>query len=162
MSRRQVWAAVVCLLAAGVLVYAGWFRHPPSAEELLKQKIVRIARAAEQKDSGFIVEQASERFRSANGLTKAELRPFLMGHFFGAQWLRVFISDLDVRLVGPKTAEVSGSFIFGRSRAESLKDLAKESTLGHYALHLTAEQESDGEWRFVWARYQPMQGAEPQ
>jgi hypothetical protein len=104
---------------------------------------------------GFLMEQVSPRFHSEEGLSRDALRVFLADELKSAQWVRIFVSDLDVHLTGGRTAQLTGHFIFGRSRAQSLKELAKQSVMASYQLDLRAEQEEDGQWRFVWAQYRP-------
>jgi hypothetical protein len=157
LSRAHIFGGGVATLAVVALAITVFFPPASKPEELLKERVVRMARAAEERDASFILQQASSRFRFQDGMNKDDLRGFLMSQFLGARWLRVFIPELEVHLTGPRTAEVSGHFIFGRSRAKALKDLAKDSVLGHYQVDLEAERESDGQWRFISASYRAIE-----
>lgn len=144
---------VALLLVAAAVAFLVWPRGEVPAEEQLRRKAVQLARAAEEKDLAFVMEQVSERFRGAEGLSKQELKGVLAGQLLRGSWVRIFLTDLSVTLTSGTSAEVSAKFIFGRSEAERLEDLAKESVLASYAVEAKAEKEADGEWRFVSARY---------
>ena len=109
--------------------------------------------AAEQKDLGAVMEEISDRFRGDQGLSKQELKGVLAGQLLRGAWVRIFTTDLEVKLRSPSTADFSGKFIFGRSAAKELKDLARDSELSRYQIDATLEKERDGEWRFVTAQY---------
>lgn len=159
--RRSVVLGGGAVLVAGVLAYLLVFKRTPPAEELIRQKAVQMAYAAERKDVGFIVDQLSMRFRTEEGgLDRDAIRGLLLREVMRGQWLRVFTADLDVKVLTPTSAEFSGKFIFGRSEAKLLKDLAKESVLSAYRIDGVLEREEDGEWRFVSARYRQLDPGE--
>lgn len=159
LSRSQiVWALAV--LAAVALVYVLLLKPPPPPEEKIRQEVVRMVRAAEQKKLGDVMEPISLRFRSSDGLTRDELRGFLAGQLLRGQWVRIFLVDLDVRVTSPDTAEMTGKFIFGRSDAKTLKDLAKESVMSSYQIDAQLEREPDDEWRVVKASYKAIDASQ--
>ena len=47
----------------------------------------------------------------------------------------------------------TGKFIFARSEAKELKDLAKDSVMDAQQIDAKLEKEADGEWRFVTASH---------
>jgi len=142
------------LLGLAVLAYVLFLKPPPPPEELIRQKVVKMVAAAQEKKLGGVLEEISPRFRTSDGMNKDELRGFLAGQLFRGTWVRIFTVDLDVQVKSATSAEFTGKFIFGRSDAKVLKDLAKDSVLSSYQITATAELEPDGEWRFVSARYQ--------
>ncbi len=152
------WVAVV--LGGAALAYVLLLKPPPPPETLIRQKVVQMVRSAERKELGDVIEQISPSFRTSDGLNRDELRGFLAGQLFRGQWVRIFLVEMDVQVKSATSAELSAKFIFGRSDAKELKDLAKESVMSSYQIDARAERESDGEWRFVWASYQPIDASQ--
>lgn len=153
--------ALVLAVAAGAVTYAVLLKPSPEPAELVRRKAIQMARAAERRDLGFIMDQVSPRFRSEEGWSRDELRAFLAGQILRGEWIRVFTADLETWTESPTSVRFAGKFILGRSEAKQLKDLARESVLGSYRIQAKAEKEPDGEWRFVWASHEPVDPMEP-
>ena len=152
MSRARL-LAVAGALVAFVATYLLLTRSRPTPEELIRHKAIAMADAAERKDLGFIMKQVSERFRAEEGLSRDEVRPFLAGQLFRGEWMRVFTAGVEVTLTSPSTADFKGVYIFARSEAKLLKDLAREGVVASYEITARVEKEADGEWRFVSASW---------
>ena len=75
-------------------------------------------------------------------------------------WVRLFVRDLQVTEVSPTRGDVQVKLIFGRSEADQLEQLAKDSVIGAYLIEGTFEKQSDGEWRVVQARHRPLSSTE--
>lgn len=144
--------AVLLAAVAATLVLLLWPEREERPEELIERKVVLITRAAEEKDLSAIMEHVSERFRMPEG-GKQEVKQLLAAQLFRGSWVRVFTADLQLKVTSPSRAEISGRFIFARSEAQRLADLAKESVVSSYAIDASLEKEADGEWRFLSARY---------
>ncbi len=158
LSRSKLLALLFVAAAAIVAMLVGSKGSPASAEELIRQKAIKMARAAEQKDLGYIMDQVSERFGFEGG-GKHELHQLLAGQMLRGNWLRVFVVDVTVTPTSPTTATFSGKFIFGRSKATTLKELAKESELSSYAIEAKLEKERDN-WKFVSAKHRSIDPTE--
>ena len=159
LSRSKLFAVLVVALAAAVVVLLWPKGSQASSEELIRQKVIKMARAAEKKDVSYIMEQISERFTFDEGGSKRDLHQLLVAQLMRGNWLRVFAVDLAVTVTSPSTASFSGKFIFGRSNAVTLKELAKESELSSYAIEAKLEKERD-DWKFVSAKHRPIDPAE--
>jgi len=159
LSRSKLFAALVVALAAAVVVLLWPKGSQASSEELIRQKVIKMARAAEKKDVSYIMEQISERFTFDEGGSKRDLHQLLVAELMRGNWLRVFAVDLAVTVTSPSTASFSGKFIFGRSNAATLKELAKESELSSYAIEAKLEKERD-DWKFVSAKHRSIDPAE--
>ena len=61
-----------------------------------------------------------------------------------------------VNVTGPDQASARAKFVFGRSDAKSLKDLAKDSVMSAYAVDLDFAKEADGAWRVTAERHRPL------
>lgn len=147
------------LAAALVIALILWLKEsPPSSEELIRQKAIKMARAAEQKELGYVMDQISDRFSFEEG-GKRELHQLLAAQILRGNWVRVFVVDTAVSITSPNTASFSGKFIFGRSKATTLKDLAKQSELSSYLVEAKLEKERD-DWKFVSARHRPINPAD--
>lgn len=157
---RSKLVAGAAIAVAAALTFALWPRSSSAnVEELIRHKVVKMARAAEEKDLGYIMDQVSDRFTSAEGWHKADLRAVLAGQVLRGNWLRVFPADLKIFVTSSTTATFSGKFIFGRSTATNLKDLARESGMSSYAIDAKLEKEGD-EWRFVSASHREISPSE--
>ncbi|QDE96511.1 hypothetical protein BHS05_12030 [Myxococcus xanthus] len=152
-TRSQVVGGVLALLAAGAVLYF-WPRQQLTVEEAIRRQVVVMTRAAEGKDVGGVMEHVSERFRSngQGGWSKKDVRGILTAQVLRGQWVRVFVTNLEVREVSPSEGEFQARFIFGRSQAEKVEDLAADSVLNAYLIEGAFEKEEDGEWRVVRAR----------
>jgi len=159
LSRSKLFAALVVAVAAAVVVLLWPKGSQASSEELIRQKVIKMARAAEKKDVSYIMEQISERFTFDEGGSKRDLHQLLVAQLMRGNWLRVFAVDLAVTVTSPSTASFSGKFIFGRSNAATLKELAKESELSSYAIEAKLEKERD-DWKFLSAKHRPIDPAE--
>lgn len=153
-SSTQLVGGVFALLTAG-LVLALWPRHPESPEEQIRREVVAITRAAEERKVSEVVDRVSDRFRSADGWDKQELKGVLAAQLLRGSWVRIFTTELKISVTNSTSAEMKGKFIFGRSDAAELKDLARESVLESYEVDATLKKESDGQWRFVSAKHHP-------
>ena len=159
LSRSKLFAVLVVALAAAVVVLLWPKGSQASSEELIRQKVIKMARAAEKKDVSYIMEQISERFTFDEGGSKRDLHQLLVAELMRGNWLRVFAVDLAVTVTSPSTASFSGKFIFGRSNAATLKELAKESELSSYAIEAKLEKERD-DWKFLSAKHRSIDPAE--
>lgn len=149
--KHLVIGAVV--LAAGALAVHFFTRDSTKPEVLLERQVLKMVSAAEKRDIPALLEHISERFRTHDGIGRRELGGYVLTRMRDATWLRIFTSELNVQLQSPSSAKVSGKFIFGRSEAKSLAELAGQTDLTAYLIELSAELEEDGEWRFVSARH---------
>ncbi|AKQ67611.1 hypothetical protein A176_004523 [Myxococcus hansupus] len=152
-TRSQVVGGGLALLAAGAVLYF-WPQQELTVEEAIRRQVVVMTREAEEKNVGGVMEHVSERFRSngTGGMTKREVRGILTGQVLRGQWVRIFMTNLEVREVSPTEGEFQARFIFGRSQAEKLEDLSADSVLSAYRIEGAFEKEEDGEWRVVRAR----------
>jgi hypothetical protein len=157
---RAKWATGIFIAVAAVLGFVLWPKGTAaSIEDLVRQKVVVMARAAEKKDLGFIMDQVSERFVSAEGWHKQELKQVLAYQLLRGNWVRVFIVDLKTSATSPNSATMSGKFIFGRSEATSLKELAKSTDMSSYLIQAKLEKEGD-QWKFVSAIHRALDPSE--
>jgi len=159
LSRSKMVAVLVVALAATAVVLLWPKGSQASSEELIRQKAIKMARAAESKDLSYIMDQVSERFVFEEGGGKRDLHQLLAAQMMRGTWLRVFVVDLAVTVTTPTTAVLTGKYIFGRSRASTLKELAKESEVSSYAIDAKLEKEQD-DWKFVAAKHRPIDPSE--
>lgn len=156
LSRSRVLGLGLALLVAGAVLYF-WPRPEPGVQEAITRKVVEMTRAAEDKDVGGVMESVSERFKTdGGGWGKREVRGVLTAQVLRGQWVRIFMTNLEVHEVSPSQGDFQARFIFGRSQAERVEDLAASSVLNAYLIEGTFEKEEDGEWRVVRAKYRPL------
>jgi len=157
-TRGRLLAAAVAV-AAGVTISLLVAGHPTPPEELIRRKAVAMADAAEKRDLGFIMKQVSEEFRTADGYRRDDVRQLLAGQLLRGEWVRVMTANVEVTVTSPSSATFRGTYLFGRSKAKELKDLAKESVIGAYEVTADVRREADGEWRFVAASWEQVEPA---
>src|SRR5215469_9740511 len=156
---RSKLLTVLFVAAAAAVVVVLWPKgSQASSEELIRQKVIKMARATEQKDLGYVMDQVSDRFTFEGG-GKRDLHQFLAAQILRGNWLRVFVVDVSATATSPTGATFSGKFIFGRSKATTLKELTKESEVSSYLIEAKLEKERD-DWKFISARYRPIDPAD--
>lgn len=155
--KRSNLVGIALALVAGALVLALWPREPSDPKVLIERKVVQMVRAAEEKNLAALMDGVSERFRSAEGWNRDEVRSILAAQILRGSWVRVFMTDLEISVTSPTTASVSAKFVFGRSEAEKLEDLARESVFSAYLIEAAVEKEADGEWRIVSAKHRALE-----
>ncbi len=159
LSRSRVVGLALALLAGG-LVLALWPREEPPVQEAITRKIIQMTRAAEKKDVGAVMEGVSERFKSSQGWSKEQVRGVLVAQVLRGQWVRIFYTGLDVTEVSPTQGDFSVKFIFARSEAREVEQLARESVINAWLVEGSFEKEQDGEWRVVTARNRQLDPSE--
>jgi hypothetical protein len=159
LARSRVVGLGLALLVGGV-VLALWPREELPVQEAITRKIVEMTRAAEQKDVGELMEDVSERFKSGEGWGKEQMRGVLVAQVLRGQWVRLFNIGLEVKEVSPTRGDFEVKLIFGRSQADWLEELARESVINAWLVEGSFEKEQDGEWRLVSARHRPLSRAE--
>ncbi|HEX8438154.1 hypothetical protein [Archangium sp.] len=159
LSRGHVLGLVLALLAAGA-VLALWPREEPGVKEAITRKVVQMTDAAERKDMAELMEGVSDTFQSGEGWNKQQVKGVLVGQVLRGSWVRVFVKDLNVTEVNPTRGDVQMKIIFGRSEADQLENLARESVLSAYLIEGTFEKQDDGEWRVIQARHRSLSPTE--
>jgi len=157
-QRSTLAAAAACAVA--IAVYALWPKGDDSPEARIRQRVMEMADAAEQRKVGFIVDQLSERFRTKTGEGKEEVRGIILAQVLRGDFVRVFPLDLEVTLTGPRSADFSGKFVFARSAEKDVKQAAQRGEVTGYRIDGKLELEAGGEWRFVFADHRQLEAAE--
>lgn len=149
----RTWLAIAGAAVLGILVVLVWPRRKVTPEQLVEQHCVQMVRAAESRDVAELMTRISEKFRSRDGLGRQEIKGYLARELLQPSWVRIFMTDLVVDLEAPDRATAHGKFVFGRSDATSLRELAKDSVMSAYALDIEFAKEGDGEWRVVGEKH---------
>ncbi|CAM4478591.1 hypothetical protein [Corallococcus exiguus] len=159
LTRTRVVSGMAAVLAAALVLFL-WPREEPGVKDAVTRRIIAMTRSAEEKDVGGVMEGVSERFKTKEGWSKQDVRGILAAQVLRGQWVRIFTTDIDVHEVSPTQGDFQARFIFGRSEADKLEDLAKDSVLNAYAIEGTFEKEEDGEWRVVKAKQRQLDPSE--
>jgi hypothetical protein len=147
------------LVAGALVVLAGVFLWPKRVRpvrEQVEQRCVQMLRAAEARDVGTLMGFISEGFRGADGSGRDELRGVLLHQLVQQSWVRIFMTDLTVDVGAPTRAVAHARFVFGRSEAQALRDLARDSVMSAWAVDADFAREKDGEWRVVFERHRAL------
>jgi hypothetical protein len=159
LSRGQVLGVVLALVAAG-LVLALWPQKEPGVKEAITRRVLQMGDAAEHKDMGGLMEAVADSFHSGEGWDKQQLKGVLLGQVLRGEWVRVFVKDLLVTEISPSEGDARVKLIFGRSEADTLETLARDSVLSAYLIEARFEKQSDGEWRVVSAQHRSLRPGE--
>lgn len=159
MKRSQLIAIVAALGVAG-LVFFLWPKRESDPRELIKQRVIQMCRAAEQKDASFIMEQVSKDFKAGELGGRDQLKGIVVGQVMTGNWVRCFVVGIDVSMTGADEADMVGKFVLGRSEAARVEDLGKDSTLSARRIEARWKKEADGEWRVVSARQRELSPSE--
>jgi hypothetical protein len=151
LSRSRVIGLALALVAAG-LVLLLWPNEEPPVQEAITRKIIAMTHAAQEKDVAGVMEGVSERFKAGRGWGKDQVKGVLVAQVLRGQWVRIFHTGLEVTEVSPTRGDFSVRFIFARSEARELEELARESVVDAWVIEGAFEKEQDGEWRVVEAR----------
>ncbi|RKG72750.1 hypothetical protein D7W79_27500 [Corallococcus exercitus] len=159
LTRARVVSGMAAVAAAALVLFF-WPREEPGVKDAVTRRIIEMTRSAEEKNVGEVMEGVSERFKTTDGWSKQDVRGILTAQVLRGQWVRIFTTDIDVHEVSPTQGDFQARFIFGRSQADKLEDLAKESVLNAYSIEGTFEKEPDGEWRVVKAKQRRLDPSE--
>ena len=159
LTRGQVLGVVLALIAAGG-VLALWPQKEPGTREAITRRVLQMGDAAERKDMSDLMDGVADSFRSGENWDKQQLKGVLLGQVLRGEWVRVFIKDLHVTELSPTQGDVQVKLIFGRSQAETLENLARESVLSAYRIDARFEKQQDGEWRVVSAKHRGLSPGE--
>jgi ketosteroid isomerase-like protein len=150
-KRSQLFAVIAAVVVAG-LVFFLWPRRESDPRELIKQRTIQMARAAEEKNASFIMEQVSQDFRAGELGGRDQVKGLVVGQVMMGQWVRVFVVGIDVQMDGATEADMVGKFVLGRSQAAKVEDLGKDSSLSARRIEARWKKEADGEWRIISAK----------
>ncbi|OJH39429.1 hypothetical protein [Cystobacter ferrugineus] len=159
LSRGQVLGVVLALIAAGA-VLAFWPQQEPGVKDAITRRVLQMSDAAERKDMADLMDGVAESFRSEQGWDKQQLKSVLLGQVLRGQWVRVFVKDLHVTEVSPSQGDVQVKLIFGRSEADTLENLARDSVLSAYLIDARFDKQADGVWRVVGAKHRSLSPGE--
>jgi hypothetical protein len=149
-TRRDLVAAAVAA-CAGAAVYLSWERGPPPGPEaLIRRHIVEVARAAEARDVGAIMERISPDFSAPDFGDRDALRGLLAALLLRGEWVRAWPVDVQVALPQHRSAHVNLRVVLGRSTSARVEDLGKDTALSAYRMELEWRLEGEA-WRVVSA-----------
>ncbi len=124
---------------------------PP--EQAVRERINAGVIAAEQKKMPELTDLVSERFRGM-GMDRRQVKAMLFMFLQRGAWRKVFIQNLDIKVLDPKRVEASFSAVLAAGRnVNSIADIAPDSA-GVFSFELTFELEDDDVWRVTTGTYQ--------
>jgi hypothetical protein len=147
---------LVALVAATILAWFLWPRHPPTDEELIRADIADMATHAEKKELGSLMEHISDRY-SGEGGSKDELRAELAGYLFGAEGVAVVVRHLEVE-VDHDQAHVKMVVLLLRGKAGEGEAIRPELIVGSHRIEADFVREKS--WRVLRASRKEVSPAE--
>jgi len=149
-TRRDVLAAAVAV-CTGAAVYVSWGKGPPPGpEELIRRQVVEMARAAEARDVGALMERVSTEFSAPDFGDRDALRGLLAALLLRGEWVRAWPVDVRVALRDGRSAHANMRMVLGRSTSARLEDLGKDTALSGYRMEMDWRLEGET-WRVTSA-----------
>lgn len=97
--------------------------------------------AVREEDLGFILEQFSDRFAGANGMTKDDLRRMLAAQFIRGELFRMEIVDTpEVVLDSPTEAQLTTRILLYRADSRRPAEIPTQSTIGLFDIDAGAQR----------------------
>jgi hypothetical protein len=154
-SRRAL-GLIVAGLAAAVVLWLWPKGGPEDPEAQVRALIAGVVAGVEAKDLGPLSDAMADDFRGPQGASRQEVKQIVLGQVLrNRENVAVFNPSLDVTVKGPSEAEISGTFLFARTKAKSADELPADAVGSAYRIDATV-QRRDGDWKFVSATYAPI------
>ncbi|HEX4622783.1 MAG TPA: hypothetical protein VH208_14560, partial [Myxococcaceae bacterium] len=103
-------------------------------EEKIREEVLAMARAAEERRLTDVMEHISTRFHSAEGWDRDEVKGVIASEIMRGALVKVWVAHLDVSLDSSTRARMKGQFVLGRSDAKNLQDLLGQSQVDAYEI----------------------------
>ena len=134
--------------AAFALVLGLWPRGPKDPEAQVRKLVAEIVAGVEGRDLGPLSDSIATTFKGPQNTGKQEVKQLIAFQVLrNAETVAVFNPSLDVTVRSNDDADISGTFIFTRS-----KELKPETVAAAYQVDASLERQG-GEWRFISASY---------
>jgi len=130
---------------------------PPSEEERIREIIKEVAEKAEAKDIKAIKKHISKNYRDPRGNDYQELSGLLLYHFFRAEKLSTYLTEIEVSVEREKATAIVEAILTRGKEIKSLKDLIPEAA-SYYLFNLIFQKEQ-GKWLLVSAEWKPVSSA---
>jgi hypothetical protein len=135
--------------AAAALVLWLWPRGPKDPEAQVRKRVAEIVAGVEKRDLGPLSDAMSPHFRGPGGADAQEVKELVALHALRNQeTVAVFNPSLDVNIKSPDDADISGTFIFARS-----KELTPQTVASAYKVEASLSKDGP-DWKIVSATYQ--------
>jgi hypothetical protein len=142
-------AGLVLAGAAAALVLWLWPRGPKDPEAQVRKLVAEIVAGVEKHDLGPLSDALSPSFRGPGGASAQEVKQLVAGQALrDRETVAVFNPSLDVNLKSPDDADISGTFIFARS-----KELTPDAVASAYKVEASLIRDGSA-WKIVSATYQ--------
>jgi len=150
-------AAVAAAAAVGWLAWGG-SRAGPTDEEAIAALFADGARAAQERRLADAVAGLSERFRSASGWDRREVKRVVAAQVLRGEWVSVTVAGLRTSVEGDRARSAVHLVAARSGQGSRLADLLPHQATG---LRVDAELEREGgEWKVVAASHRAIPVAE--
>lgn len=138
---------LLLLLAAGLIAFTGCRKD--TDEERVKQIILSIRQAAENKDVRQMLSHISKKYTDPQGNDYEGIKGLILFYFYRHQKIAVFLNDLETKVSGhTATAGFEAILSGGGSTGTILPE-----ALGAYRFNVSFTKEA-GEWKVISARWE--------
>jgi hypothetical protein len=139
---------VLAVLTAGGVLWL-WPKKPKDPEGQIRQLVAGCVAGVEKHDLGPLSDALAEDFKGPQGATVQDVKRIVAYQVLrDRETVAVFNPSLDVTVHGDDSGEMSGVFLFARS-----KELKPETVAAAYKIQAGLERRQ-GDWKFVSASYE--------
>jgi len=148
---NRLYQSSLVLFALLFALIAGCEGEPQSPEDEIRQLIDRAIEAAEERDSGDLMEMVAEGYSDQRNNDKQRLRTMVRALFFRHKNIFLFKRISDIRISGTNRASVE---LFVAMTGQRLSDITKLANFRAQIYRFELELVKDDEWRVLEARWQ--------
>ena len=141
----------LALFALLVALIAGCDGEPQSPEDEIRQLIDRAIEAAENRDTGDLMDLVADGYTDQRKNDKQRLKTMVRALFFRHKNIFLFKRISDIRISGTNLASVE---LFVAMTGQRLSDITKLANFRAQIYRFELELVKDDEWRVLEARWQ--------
>jgi hypothetical protein len=137
----------LCLIFAGTLLLLSGCAEPPDAEQVIRQHMKNIEQAAENKQSGDILDYLADDFLGNNQFRKANIKGMLLLHFRRNKNIHILLHDVGIEVVADRATVKCQVILAGRDE----KIIPERARI----LEIVSQwQRRDGDWQVISASWE--------
>jgi hypothetical protein len=149
---------VIALVAAGAVLYF-WPKKAKTPEDEIRALIAQCVADANERAVSDIMEHVAEEFIGPQMARKQDVKQMLAYQLLRQQQdVAVILNPtLNVTVKSDTSAQVTGFFVFGRTKVKTAEELSQSAVAAVYKIESDLERR-DGRWVFIGAQYQRVNG----
>ena len=156
-ERNDLVRRVVTILFIFVIIITVLGCHRETEQDKVKKVITDIQKAAEEKDTGEIMDHISKTYSDTQGLNHETIKKMLQGYFFIYPKISAYITNLDISVENTSARVMFHAVLTSANKSGSVTDIIPRS-LGMYDFDVSLKKVSD-DWKIssaAWTQSETM------